>query len=550
MNEGQGSPVTSGVSSATPEGDFVPLHEALSKRSRRRFLGLTADDAVKYFFGGNATIAIVVLFLIMALLVKEGIGFVPLNHFNLSIYREAGLEYVDQIRGQVKGHTDLGRTLQTIRINESQALLAKAVPLEQVNAAMAPLDAYMGRFDDAIAPHNGLLSDLSDVATGIKEKAQENLDRLQQREILTKGGLIDQAKAISIVQLDYARETKPLRDAFPQYRQLNVALSDALQQFVADPDPALQVAADRVLLADFKVGVGRYIGAFPEIERQMAEWDALKPVPFYRSITSFLFGPDWITASSWQDWFGVLPLFFGSLAVSAVALAIAVPFSIGAAIYINQIATRWEQRLIKPYIEFIAAIPSVVLGFFGIAVLGTALRSLSAMKFLAWIPFFPMAERLNIFTAGCLLALMATPTIFTLAEDALNNVPRAFVEASTALGATRWQTISRIIIPASLSGVVSAILLGLGRVIGETMVVLLCIGGRIQIPDFLHHGLAAFFEPAQAMTGIIAQEMGEAPAGSILRHALFMDGILLFLMALVINYGAQMVVKRYRISIG
>jgi phosphate transport system permease protein len=282
----------------------------------------------------------------------------------------------------------------------------------------------------------------------------------------------------------------------------------------------------------------------------MEQWNPDKPVPFYAGLTRFLFGTDWITASFWQDWYGVLPLFMGSLAVSAVALALAVPFSLGAAIYVNQIAGRREQKFIKPSIEFIAAIPSVVLGFFGIAVLGSTLRDLSASKLLSWLPCFPMAERLNIFTAGCLLAVMASPTIFTLAEDALNNVPRAFVEASTALGATRFQTITRILFPAALSGIVSAILLGLGRVIGETMVVLLCIGGRTQIPDFIHHGLGAFFEPAQTMTGIIAQEMGEAVPGSILFRALFMVGILLFLVSLLINYVAQLVVKKYKVSIG
>ena len=148
--------------------------------------------------------------------------------------------------------------------------------------------------------------------------------------------------------------------------------------------------------------------------------------------------------------------------------------------------------MIKPYIEFIAAIPSVVLGFFGIAVVGEAIRAASHWHWLSWISFFPISERLNVFTAGALLALMAVPTIFTLSEDALRNVPRGFKEASYALGANRLQTIGRVLVPASLSGIVSAILLGLGRVIGETMVVLLCAGNRIQIPDF-SEGSARFF---------------------------------------------------------
>jgi phosphate transport system permease protein len=283
--------------------------------------------------------------------------------------------------------------------------------------------------------------------------------------------------------------------------------------------------------------------------RNLETWDFKKPVPVYQAFTSFIFGREWLTASFWQDWYGVLPLLVGSIMVSIVALLIAVPLGVGSAVYVNQIASAGEQRVIKPCIEFIAAIPSVVLGFFGIAVLGQALRSLSQVKALSWVPGFPYSERLNILTAGCLLALIAVPTIFTLAEDALNNVPRAFKEASYAIGATRLQTIMQITVPASLSGIISAVLLGLGRVIGETMVVLLCAGNRIAIPDFTA-GLAVFVQPVHTMTGIIAQETGEVARGSIHWRALFVVGIFLFFLSLGINYAAQKIVRRYRISIG
>jgi len=222
---------------------------------------------------------------------------------------------------------------------------------------------------------------------------------------------------------------------------------------------------------------------------------------------------------------------------------------VGAAIYVNQLASPTEQRFIKPCIEFIAAFPSVVLGFFGIVFLGEHLRALSQVPWLSWVPGFPIAERLNVLTAGCLLALLAVPTVFTLAEDALNNVPRAFREASFALGATRLQTIVKITVPAALSGIVSAVLLGFGRVIGETMVVLLCAGNRIAIPDF-SEGLAAFTQPVHTMTGIIAQEMGEVVRGSIHYRALFVVGIALFFLSLAINFVAQKIVRKYRISIG
>ena len=521
---------------AARDAGILPLNEALSKKSRRRFLGLTTDDAIKYFFGGNAALSIVVLFLIMLLLLKEGFDFVPLNRFNTQIYRQAGLEYVDILRGQVEDHATLGRSLQQLRLREFRALDKQGLTLEAVNARLAPLDAFTQRFSEAASGHQEMLSTLSDEAVAVKQRVSDA------REENPK---LDAASAF-----DFRKETAPIRETLPAYKELNAGLASALGALAAQPADELVLPADRPVLLKFQKQLRVYAAGFPVLERKMERWDPLRPVPAYFALTSFLFGPHWITASFWQDWYGVLPLFFGSLAVSTVALVLAVPFSLGAAIYINQIASRGEQNFIKPYIEFIAAIPSVVFGFFGVAVLGSALRTMSGWKALAWVPFFPMTERLTIFTAGCLLALMAIPTIFTLAEDALNNVPRAFTEASTALGATKFQTIVRIMFPAALSGIISAVLLGLGRVIGETMVVLLCVGGRTQIPDFVHQGIGAFFQPAHTMTGIIAQEMGEASKGSLEWRALFMVGMLLFVVSLCINYAAQLVVKRYKVSIG
>jgi phosphate transport system permease protein len=194
--------------------------------------------------------------------------------------------------------------------------------------------------------------------------------------------------------------------------------------------------------------------------------------------------------------------------------------------------------LVKPVIEFIQAIPSVVLGFLGIMVFGTILREISTFDSLRWVPGFPIDERLNIFTAGCLLALMSVPTIFSLAEDALNNVPSAYAEASEALGASRLQTAFRVMVPAAFSGILAAVLLGLGRVIGETMVVLLVAGNRIKIPDF-SEGIGAFFQPSHTLTGIIAQELGEVPLGSVHYRALFVIGITLFVVVLGINATAH-----------
>src|SRR5262249_18226688 len=305
----------------------------------------------------------------------------------------------------------------------------------------------------------------------------------------------------------------------------------------------------RQAFENWKNKTRNYVQNFSAVTQKLRAWNPDEPLPAYRSITSFLFGVNWITASFWQDWYGIIPLLVGSIMVSAVSLLIAVPLGVCSAIYVSEVAAKGEKAVIKPYIEFISAIPSVVLGFFGIAVVGQAIRTLSQMSFMKWVPFFPISERLNVFTAGALLALMAVPTIFTLAEDALRNVPRGFKEASYALGANRLQTIARVLVPASLSGIISAVLLGLGRVIGETMVVLLCAGNRIAIPDFTQ-GLGAFFQPVHTMTGIIAQDMGEVVRGSIHYRALFMVGLVLFALTLGINYLAQRLVARYRMSIG
>ena len=321
-----------------------------------------------------------------------------------------------------------------------------------------------------------------------------------------------------------------------------------LYALLAAAPPLADPAAEKSFV-QWKGAVRDYLARLPAASEQLREWSPDAPIPWYRSITSFLFGREWVTASFWQDWYGIVPLLVGSVMVALVALLIAVPLGVASAIYVSEVASPHEKRFIKPYIEFISAIPSVVLGFFGIAVVGQAIRAASQSSLLKWVSFFPISERLNIFTAGCLLAFMAVPTIFTLAEDALRNVPRGFKEASYALGANRLQTIARVIVPASLSGIVSAILLGLGRVIGETMVVLLCAGNRIAIPDFTQ-GIGAIFQPVHTMTGIIAQEMGEVVRGSTHYRALFMVGLVLFTITLGINWLAQRFVARFRMSIG
>ena len=502
------------------------------------------EQAIKVFFGGNALVALIVLALITVFLFREGFGFFGQNLANLRLYRQAGLEYVDIIRAETQKHEALSRGLNELRLRQFRVLQRAGVPLEQANASLAPFDEFATAFSDSTSELSGLLSDLSEQATALRDQLFARAEFVTQRTASDRSG----ARTDAVPDVDRAAGIASLTASTPIFEAEAGTMSATVRQLISAaptlPDSEVQKAFEK-----WKERTRAYLASLPGASHRLRTWSPDTPVPWYRSISSFLFGHDWITASFWQDWYGIRPLLVGSIMVSLVALVFAVPLGVASAIYISEIASRTEKRFIKPYIEFISAIPSVVLGFFGIAVVGQAVRALSELPIFSWVSFFPLSERLNVFTAGSLLALMAVPTIFTLAEDALRNVPRGFKEASYALGANRLQTIARVLVPASLSGIVSAILLGLGRVIGETMVVLLCAGNRIEIPDFTQ-GIGAFFQPVHTMTGIIAQEMGEVVRGSIHYRALFMVGLVLFTITLGINYFAQKLVARYRMSIG
>ena len=526
----------------------APITTAEAAENQRYRTRRLIERSIRYFFGGNAIVAVVVLALITIFLFREGFGFFGENLRNLRLYRSSGLEYVDIIRAQAAQHAVLTRSLNQIRLREFNVQLQRGRSNEQAQAALAPLDQFATAFSEAGDELNGLVSDLNDEAMGLKEALATRDEAIAERDRLTRAGNPGAAAKIAVPVVDSTATVATLRASAPTFRLTSSTVAAKLSGLL-NSAPALTSPAVQKLFRTWKEQVRDYVATLPAAYQELQSWDPTRPVPWCRGITAFLFGRDWITASFWQDWYGIRPLLVGSIMVSAVALIFAVPFGVAAAIYVSEIAARGEKRLIKPYIEFISAIPSVVLGFFGIAVVGEAIRLASQSHWLSWISFFPISERLNVFTAGTLLALMAVPTIFTLSEDALRNVPRGFKEASYALGANRLQTIARILVPASLSGIISAILLGFGRVIGETMVVLLCAGNRIEIPDF-SQGLGAFFQPVHSMTGIIAQEMGEVVRGSIHYRALFMVGLVLFTITLAINYAAQKIVQRYRMSIG
>jgi phosphate transport system permease protein len=241
-----------------------------------------------------------------------------------------------------------------------------------------------------------------------------------------------------------------------------------------------------------------------------------------------------LAASRWypiEEYFGLLPLLGGSLLVTIGAALVAVPVGICTAIYISEIAPRWLREVLKPLVEILGGLPSVVLGFLGILILSPYLRRL-----------LDLPTGLTAFTGSLLLGGIAIPTIVSVAEDALDAVPRSYRDASLALGATEWQTIWRVTLPAARSGVLTGVMLGIGRAIGETMTVMMVTGNAPVLPS----GLNTLFLPVRTMTATIAAEMGEVANGSVHYHVLFFIGIVLFLISLFINVTASAVVFRQR----
>jgi phosphate transport system permease protein len=232
-----------------------------------------------------------------------------------------------------------------------------------------------------------------------------------------------------------------------------------------------------------------------------------------------------------EDLFGILPLISGSLVVTLGATMIAVPFGIGTAIFIAEVAPRWARDLLKPVVEVLGGIPSVVLGFMGILVLSPYLRQLMNLP-----------TGLSALTGSLLLGAISIPTIVSVAEDALDAVPRSYRDAALALGATKWQSIWRVTLPAARSGVLTAVMLGIARTIGETMTVMMVTGNA----PVMISGLTTIFSPVRTMTATIAAEMGEVANGSVHYHVLFFIGITLFLISMVVNVTASAVVFRQR----
>ena len=255
----------------------------------------------------------------------------------------------------------------------------------------------------------------------------------------------------------------------------------------------------------------------------------LDGLPLFRdySVLSFLFGMFWYPTSNPPD-FGIFPLIVGSLAVTALSALIAVPLGVMTAAYLAEIAPVSTRRVVKPFVELLAALPSVVIGFFGMVIVAPFLQD-----------YMGAYTGLNLFNASLMLAFMSVPTICSVAEDAMHAVPDSLREASLALGATRWETLVRVVAPASLSGIGTAVMLGMSRAIGETMVVLMVAGGAAMIP-------LSVFDPVRPMPASIAAEMAEAPYRGEHYFALFAVGMVLFLFTLAFNLLAFTIAERHK----
>jgi phosphate transport system permease protein len=249
---------------------------------------------------------------------------------------------------------------------------------------------------------------------------------------------------------------------------------------------------------------------------------------FFQVPLSDLFGTRWYPTF---DLFGTLPLILGSTLVTVTAIAIALPLGVATAVFVREVAPGWAREILKPMIEVLAGIPSVVLGFFGMTLIAPLVRETLGAP-----------TGLTAFTGALILAYMALPTLISVAEDALDAVPKSYRDAGLAMGATQWQTIWRVVVPAARSGIVTAVMLGMGRAIGETMAVMMVTGNAARMPLTLD----SLFRPVRTMTATVAAEMGEVAQGSTHYHALFGIGVILFLMTFLINLAAATTIFKKR----
>ena len=245
-------------------------------------------------------------------------------------------------------------------------------------------------------------------------------------------------------------------------------------------------------------------------------------------LVEFFTSTQWQPASEIQPQYGILALLVGTIAVTGLAMLLAVPLGLGAAVYVSEFCSGKPKEVLKVLIELLAAIPSVVWGFVGYMLLGPVLMQVSGA-----------AVGVNLLNGGIILALMSVPIIVSVGEDALKAVPDSFREAALSLGASRWEIVYRVLFPAAKNGLLAAVLLGIGRAVGETMAVLMATGHAVQIP----HSLV---DPIRTLTATIAAELGEAVEGGTHYRVLFVIGLVLFAVSCTINLTADLVVRGIR----
>jgi len=414
----------------------------------------------------------------------------------------------------------------------------------------APLTEMQTTFSTSRTEYNSYINKMRAQTLAVSNRAYEFLTSAERKKAIEAGITeaspeirkkleVDLQRLVTEDQ-DYDQLAEKVYETLPQQKSIIEAMTSAsMAEFSKLPAKSEFTNRDsRKFHKELSKAFKEYEDFMETRNEKMQNWRHDKKIGLGGTIGGFLMGKKWIANSSWQNFFGIRPLFGGSLMITLIAISLATPFAIGAAIYVNRLSTPLEQTIIKPVLEFIQAIPSVVLAFLGIVIVGRTILKISYIEWLDWLPGFPASGEQMVLTAGVLLGFMAIPTMFTLAEDAINNVPKSYSEASLALGASKLQTVFQVIIPSSLSGIVAAVILGFGRIIGETMVVLLVAGGTIKWPE-------TWTSPAHTMTGIIAQSTGEASEGSIQYRALFLVGFVLFLISLVLNSLAQNFIARY-----
>ena len=252
-------------------------------------------------------------------------------------------------------------------------------------------------------------------------------------------------------------------------------------------------------------------------------------IPAFQEINlkGFLFGMTWNPTSYVKEQYGIVPMLVSTFMVTIGALIIAIPLGIGTAAYLSDVASSRVREIVKPVVEILAGIPSVVIGFLGIVLVGPFLSRV-----------FGLYNGLNALNGSILLAVMALPTIISISEDALSNVPKSYGQASLALGATKWQTVIKVKIPASFSGIIAACMLGMGRAIGETMTVLMATGCAPAMPE-------SFLGPVRTLTSSIAIELGEVAYNTTHYYALFALGLVLFIITFLVNMTSDIILHKF-----